>query len=333
MRNDAMKVLLYLLVSLLLGMLMLPVLHSLGSAAREITHEKLTNFLLLGFSRFSENATLLDFFRCSVAVSALILLPSLLKGLTKKSASMPVQRRPWQLLLPPTDTASSLRGRLRPNPQKVRDFFTGFLLAAAILVIAIGFAMHGGSLTGKVAIGWSQMGRSCLWALPVAILTEILLRGILLGFLLRSFSAFTAIFLVALLGAVAHVWQYPITWVDPPAVGLDAGWLILKAMFAQAADVPRVCGWFIPVLVFGMVLGFARQRSASLYASCGLHAASSLVFAAFPYFFTSRMSSTAESLFRIAGYNPIQGALAITAAVAVSMVILIFTQRRMYEEF
>jgi membrane protease YdiL (CAAX protease family) len=333
MRNDAVKVLLYLLGAVLLGMLMLPVLHSLGSAAREITHEKLTNFLLLGFSRFSESATLVEFFRCSVAVSALILLPSLLKGLTTKSASMPVQRRPWQLLLFPTDTASSLRGGLRANPRKVRDFLTGFLLAAAFLVTAIGFAMHGGSLSGKTAIDWSQLATSCLWALLVALITEILLRGILLGFLLRSLPAFTAVFLVALLGAVAHDWQRPITWVDPPVVGLDAGWLVLKAMFAQAADMQGLCGSFIPVLVFGMVLGFARQRSASLYASCGLHAAGSLAFAAIPFLFTSQMGNPAESLFRIAGHTPIQGALAITAAVAAGMVVLIFTQRRTYEEF
>ena len=161
MRNDAVKVLLYLLGAVLLGMLMLPVLHSLGSAVREITHEKLTNFLLLGFSRFSESATLVEFFRCSVAVSALILLPSLLKGLTTKSASMPVQRRPWQLLLFPTDTASSLRGGLRANPRKVRDFLTGFLLAAAFLVTAIGFAMHGFRCPEKRR----STGRN--WRLPV----------------------------------------------------------------------------------------------------------------------------------------------------------------------
>lgn len=333
MRNDAVKVLLFLIGSVLLGMLMLPALHALGSAAREITHEKLTNFLLLGFSSFSGSATLVDIFRYSVAGSALILLPFLLKGLTTKFVSMPIQRRPWQLLLFPTDTASSLRGGLRTNPQKGRDFLTGFLLATAFLVIAIGFAMYGGSLVGRTTIDWTRMRTSCIWALLIAIITEILLRGILLGVLLRSFSTFTAIFLVALLGAVAHAWQHPIIWVDPPVVGMDAGWHVSKAIFMQAADARRICGWFIPVLVFGMVLGSARQRSASLYTSCGLHAASSVIFAAFPYFFTSQMSNPAESIFRIAGYTPVQGAIVITAAVTVGIVTLMITQRRMYEEF
>ena len=333
MRNDAVKVLLFLIGSVLLGMLMLPALHALGSAAREITHEKLTNFLLLGFSRFLESATLVDLFRYSVAASALILLPFLIKGLTTKFVSMPVQRRPWQLLLFPTDTASSLRGGLRTNPQKGRDFLTGFLLATAFLVIAIGIGMYGGSLVGTTTIDWTRMATYCLWALLIAVLTEILLRGILLGILLRSFPTFTAIFLVALLGAVAHAWQHQIIWVEPAVVSMDAGWHVLKAIIMQASDVRRICGWFIPVLVFGMVLGLARQRSASLYASCGLNAASSVIFAAFPYFFTSQMSNQAESIFRIAGYTPVQVAIVITAAVAVGIVTLMITQRRMYEEF
>jgi uncharacterized protein HemX len=64
-----------------------------------------------------------------------------------------------------------------------------------------------------------------------------------------------------------------------------------------------------------------------------LHAAGSLAFAAIPFLFTSQMDNPAESLFRIAGHTPIQGALAITAAVAAGMVVLMFTQRRTYEEF
>lgn len=269
-RQDAVKVLLYLFGAVALGYALLPWIERLGSALQEIVAGKQTNYALRQLSDWSQRTTWVGIFRSSIVFSALLLLPALLGHLGGQPERYFVNKRPWQLFL-----AAHRREFADGKQMGWWRFLRHGLFAAAIvcvlLLLLTVIVQRAGPLTSPVAAGSGLVGSLAVMILTV-VLGEWLLRGILLGIFLRSFRPPIAIVCVAFVGSLGYFFQTPVNWVDPQDISYEAIAPMMVAMLHHAMEPQRLLGIFLPLLVWGILLGVVRYRTGSVAGSIGCQA-------------------------------------------------------------
>ena len=141
-----------------------------------------------------------------------------------------------------------------------------FLLIAGVLVLAgvLDWKNPGESLFKTLLLGG-------IVALVLAVFQEILFRGIALGIFLRAMRPATALGMSAVFFALVHFLNPPpgLNVVDPDAAGV--GFELLRKIAAQFSEPRAVFGSLRPLLALGVVLAYARWRTASLWLPIGLH--------------------------------------------------------------
>ena len=253
------KILLYLAATIFVGALLAPPLFWLGQhvaadflhrgwirlehTGGEINPRGSFAFLLSDFQRY---------FNRAVLVSAFVLL--------------------WPL-------AQSLRIRgfrehlaLRPNRKRWNDLLGGLLLALLTMTVLGGFLVMSDVYHLKDSIPWSRLAWLPLTAAVVAIIEECLFRGAIQGVIQRTATDEFALVCVALLFAAIHFLKPEENSIAPPDVTWWSGLALVPSAFWQFEQ-PRLllCG-FSTIFVVGLVLGYARCRTQSLWLPIGLHA-------------------------------------------------------------
>ena len=170
--------------------------------------------------------------------------------------------------------AKSLRetGLVPPYGQS-KKLFGGFLLGFISLAVVAGIVLaYGGrALTGGVSAGkiietvLSAAGTAAV----VATLEEILFRGGVFGGLRRMFYWPLALVLSSLIYALVHFlhradFAGAVVWYS----GLE----LLPRLLAGFADFHALVPRFFSLMLAGLLLGLAYQRTGNLYFSIGLHA-------------------------------------------------------------
>ena len=140
------------------------------------------------------------------------------------------------------------------------------LAVVALLAIAVGARrlepISPNMLAGTIAL-------AALSAILVAVLEEILFRGALFGVLRTGQPIPVAIFLSSLLYATVHFFDRP---PPPVAVKWYSGFTTLLTMLAGFVDIERLVPGIFCLLLAGVILASAYQRTGTLYFSIGLHA-------------------------------------------------------------
>ncbi len=165
---------------------------------------------------------------------------------------------------------------LEPNPRWGVDLARGFFAALGVLgALAVGFLVAG-THVWRAALPLAVLGTAALSAFAVAFLEEALFRGALLGVILRSSSRWAGQLFLAGLFALVHFLKPPGNAAEVAnALGpIDAfsGFKLLPQIFWQFADPWLFLGGFSTLCAVGLVLGFARTGSRSLWLPIGLHA-------------------------------------------------------------
>jgi hypothetical protein len=145
----------------------------------------------------------------------------------------------------------------------------GFVSLAAVAAFAVATGTRDfdpGRSASRLATG---LGRAALSALVVGVLEEALFRGALFGALRKAYPWTVALVLSSAVYAFAHFFQKAkldaaVTWLS----GLE----VLARMCAGFVDVQALVPGLFALLLAGMILGLAYQRTGSLYFSIGLHA-------------------------------------------------------------
>lgn len=275
--SDLAKILAYLAGSLFLGALLAPWLHNLGKGLVEITHNKHTNFLIAWLAGACERAGFPRYFQRAVMLAAALLFPPVFQWLKVGRSRVRFRDTPWSLRLPDSVVACNEGQPLGKNPHGPRDAAIGFLMALSPLVL------FGAAL---VALGWfhwqtgpsfsSEAFQALGKALPVCIgvgfAEEVVFRGVLLGIFLRAMRPATALVSLSLLFAALHFLHPPPGFqVDNPD-DINAGFVLLRGILIGFADPLLLLGGVVPLLAVGLVLGYARLRTASLWLPVGIHA-------------------------------------------------------------
>ena len=269
--TDVIKVWVWAVGSLLLGLWLTPVAFNGGKALSELSRSKDFNGVVNKLAAWSGAAGLEDFFKFCWPLTALALLFPLIEWL--RLGNDTAAENPWKIRLPYHAAAKHSPGQeIEENPRGPLHGFAGFAIAFGSFVL-IGVAMvKAGSF---VKIQGAASLREGIWfdmslVLAVALFVEIFFRRVVLGIFLRAMRPSFAIGLAATMFAGIPL----ILSGFDNAAGVDGETLSafqLTAILFGGGDIfTRFIVVFFPWFAFGFVLGWARWRTASVWLSTGL---------------------------------------------------------------
>ncbi len=236
--KDAVRLLVYLLATVLLGALLAPPLF--WSAQWLIAHDWLTFLKRFDFETF---------FHRSLLVAALILVWPLARSLSVRSRS---------------DL------QIEPNPHWRRDVVAGFIASAVPLLCCAAILLATPIFSIRNIIDWSGAGKAVAAAAVVPFIEETFFRGLVLGILLKSGRRYFAVFATSALYSIVHFLKAPdhtstvVTWMS--------GFNSIAHAFVQFTDPILVVAGFTTLFLIGWILADARLRTRSLWLPIGLHA-------------------------------------------------------------
>ena len=235
--KDAVRLLVYLLATVLLGALLAPPLF--WGAQSLIAHG--WTFL----SRFDFET----FFHRSLLVAALILLWPLARSLSVRS------RADLQL---------------EPNPRWSRDLLAGFVCSAVPLLCCAAVLLATPIYSIKNQIDWAPVGKAVAAAAVVPLIEETFFRGLILGILLKSGRRAFAVVVSAALYSIVHFLKAPEH--TSTIVSWTSGFNSIAHAFVQFTDPILVAAGFTTLFLIGWILADMRLRTRSLWLPIGLHA-------------------------------------------------------------
>jgi membrane protease YdiL (CAAX protease family) len=237
------QILLYLAATVLIGALLAPPLYWFAQAAAPHLHS----------ARIEDFITKTDFqrvFHRAVTIAALVLLWPLLRALRIANFGHDLglvrDRRGWRRLV------------------------IGFLIAAGTLLIMGGILIFTDISRMHSHIAWGKLAWLPVTAFVVAVIEEFLFRGALQGAVRKTTVDAFAIVSVAILYAIVHFLSPQ--GAEPAQVHWWSGLALLPDAFSQFRQPALLLGGFTTLLVVGLILGYVRDRTRSLWMPIGLHA-------------------------------------------------------------
>lgn len=267
-RTELAKWIVLLLMAWMIGVMMAPHCYNASQALADLSGNKQTNVFLRGLCNMLASWHLSDFLIFSewltVAGFSLIALRWLQSEASCGSSHSPANRYFG------VDRLLSRGQPLLRNPMSLGHVMVGMGVAGVMVMIWTVVAM----MTTQVT--WHQIAlhpQGCWGMLGMLVgvaLSEVLLRGVLLGILLRHMSPMWAIVLVACLGSVPHASFYPIAEKRVLVHAWWAGFEWHGRQFQQIVEAGSVPLHAL-LLLAGLLLGWLRYRGASLALPLGLH--------------------------------------------------------------
>jgi membrane protease YdiL (CAAX protease family) len=240
--NDLRKLLIYLVASLVLGALFAPLLFKGGRWLAGVGI--FPSLETQGFQRY---------FNRSVQIVAILLLWPLVRALRVRSLA---------------------ELGLHHDPAWLRRGLIG-LTAAVVLMVVMSLIVHasGGMLflpaEQRKVHEWPKV---VVTAFSVGFIEECIFRGAFLGLLQRRMSRNGALFASSAFFSVLHFVKPIKTVIAPSEVSWLSGFAVIPGVFSQWADPAMIGALFTTLFAVGWVLGWATQRTHSLWMSIGLHA-------------------------------------------------------------
>jgi len=111
-----------------------------------------------------------------------------------------------------------------------------------------------------------------LTALLVSVIEELLFRGALQGAVRKTTVDGFALVVVAILFAAVHFLKPPGSQIAPADIQWWSGLAVLPDTLRMFRQPGLLLGGFTTLLLAGLILGYARDRTKSLWMPIGLHA-------------------------------------------------------------
>ena len=297
LRSDASKLELYIISCFLLAALVTPWLYNAGKLLGEVTEKHRYNLLIDSLGAYARTTDFPAYFKHGLLGSALLLLLPLICSMRLRTGPAPLAGSPWSAYLP-------ARAVCPPEGQPLRNSRLGPFQLAGGTILAGGLLIGTGWL--MLSLGWFSLRDPVPWttawqqaigpAITASLLEEIIFRGVLLGIFLQTFRPPTAIILISLIFSTLHFLQPPenltafaqdhalATGTMPPDPGSSlSGFHLLQAILLRFQDLETVLFEFVSLTVIGLILGYARVATSSLWLPVGLHMGWIFAYTGFSY--------------------------------------------------
>jgi len=249
------KILCYFVAVALLGALLAPALFSLGKFfATWAEHSGMDSWPLVGsVAESAERAEFTRYFNRAVLIAALLGIWPLARWLKLKRGHIL---------------------KLQPNPRKFSDLSAGFLLAGGILLLMGWLLLARDIFILNPNTSWNDVILVPITAaIGVAIIEELFFRGLLTGVISNSISPTATLWFVAILFTIVHFLQPPSGMHIPDdSVNALSGFLLAGIILGSLGNLTSLAAEFATLLAVGLILGWTRLRTQSLWMAIGLHA-------------------------------------------------------------
>jgi membrane protease YdiL (CAAX protease family) len=232
------KILVFLLGTLILGAALAPVLFWCSQPLFEIP--VLSSLKDTDFSRFFERAVL---------VAAVILAFPAMRWIgVREFHDLKISwawRRSWQLP-------------------------AGFLVAAIVIALWGWFAMKVGLAEFKVRPLWNLIPNLLLTSLSVAVIEELLFRGVILGLIRQTTPTWVSATFVSAIFAIVHPLRPGVTGTE--SVNWHSGFDLLLQTVQHLGEPLELVSGFLTIFVLGLILAHATIKTGALWLPIGVHA-------------------------------------------------------------
>ncbi|MFT4175380.1 MAG: CPBP family intramembrane metalloprotease [Luteolibacter sp.] len=320
-----MKVWLYAAAVVVTGAWVAPLFYNGGKALAEVCEAKTTNGLLDGIARACRVMGFGNFYELSIVLMAVFWFMPFVEFL-RLGASDGKKLRPWSIRLPETAIRKREGQRLRQNWTGVIQGMGGFLLMFGFFVVlGYGLLMAGSfAWVPSASSGWRMVVLMLIAAVVLALLKELLFRGMALGIFMRAMSSGAAIFGSALLFAMVH-FLLPIAGVtvaDPDAKRV--GFELMGKLAGRFWNWQALLADFSVLLAMGCLLGYARWRTVSLWLPVGLQ--TGWIFAEWMFGRFTVMVERPDSVARVlSGESIQQGVIPLVGVLMMGVLVYFFT--------
>ena len=236
--KDAVRLLVYLLATVLLGALLAPPLF--WAAQSLATHGWLTFLGRFDFETF--------FHRALLIAAAIILWPFAHSLSVRNLADLQIE----------------------PNPRWRRDLLFGFIFAAIPLLCCGAVLLATPIFSLRGTIDWAAVAKVAAAAAVVPLIEEVFFRGLVLGVFLKTGHRYMSIFVSSVLYSIVHFLKAPDR--TSPDVTWTSSFNSIAHAFVQFTDPLLVAAGFTTLFLIGLILADARLQTRSLWLPIGLHA-------------------------------------------------------------
>lgn len=259
-QSGAFKILVFLLGTVLLGALIAPWLYHGGKLV--VAKEWIADGPLASLNGSMDRAKFSRYFNRSILLGGFIMLFPVLRWMNRGKG----ERKPvGQLLL------------LDPNPRWWRHLLVGFA-AAAVPLLLLGWVYVGqgwysprDSEKALLAILFGALGTG----LAVGFLEEFVFRGAFHAVLVKVMKPRTTFFVIAAFFAIIHFFNAPHSLNVETVTASSGFWFVGRIFghfFSQFGDLSFLLSEFAVLFAIGIVLGYTRMKTGSLWLGIGLHA-------------------------------------------------------------
>ncbi len=283
--NDVLKITGYVVICFLLAALLSPPLYQIGKGFAEAAVNRDTTENIGWLAGKAHKAAFEVYFKRMLMLCAVLLLVPLIYSLRLKVDPLKLKQSRWSIYLPEAVRDQNIGQPLIKNQARSPHLFIGlglscaFFFLMAVLLFQLGWFSY---RTGTTSETWVKAVTGAITpASIISVIEELLFRGALLGIFLRAFKPRLAIVLLSFLFAAVHFLQPPKDAILTEPGSAGAGFELLGLIGMRFLHPEAMLYEFSTLLLVGLILAYARYRTASLWLPIGLHAGWILAFKVF----------------------------------------------------
>ena len=272
LQSDLTKVTLFFILTILASAVISPWLYNAGMLLAEVGQSRDLNPILDWAANRCSGRAFATYYDHTLLISALALAGPFIMwcNLSEQSSRQPAN--PWRVKLAKSRSSSQCGQALYRDPKATLHFGIGLLIAVSLVTIPIVMIHMSGWLSFRHSVDYPNIiVKGLVSATIIAVICEWLFRGMLMGIFLRAMHPALAMVFISLLYAVICSLMPGGSEILTDPDKADAGFRMASMMIAELMTLEKFVFSFMLIFCFGLVLAYARYRTASLWLPIGLH--------------------------------------------------------------
>ena len=270
-QSDLTKVTLFFILTILASAIISPWIYNAGMLLAEVGQSRTLNPILDWLASRCRDTPFAYYYDFTLLVIALGIAGPFIMWCNLTNSNYRPASKPWRIKLIQTSISYRKGQPLSRNPNATLHLFIGLVIASSLFVISILLIQANGWLSFHQASNFDVLLKTIASAIIIALVSDWLFRGMLMGIFLRAMHPALAMVFVSLAYAIICSLLPNGEEVLTQPDKADAGFRLVTIMFENLMTLETFVFGFMLFFCFGLILAYARYRTASLWLSFGLH--------------------------------------------------------------
>ena len=271
-QSDFSKVILFCTLTIIASAIASPWIYNVGMLLAEVGKSRALNPLLDWLANRCADATFASFYNYTLLGCAIILAGPFIMWCKLSNQSSLQPSKPWRIRLPTSANTRQNGQALCRNPKAKLHLVIGFLITGSLVSVSIYLLeMIAWFSFIQPADYWGAIRSGLLSAIVITVVSEWLFRGILMGIFIRAMRPAMAMVFISLFYAIIYSLLPTGNEIIANPDKADAGFRMIITIAENLLTPEKFTFSFMLLFSLGLVLAYARYRTASLWLPIGLH--------------------------------------------------------------